>query len=111
MSELKIEAKYCKKCQKVKHLTDFYKCDGRNQLGVSSACKECFNGYTKTWREKKSAEKKAEKEKLKKEKEEKKVTDEPKKKRGRPTKNALEQIKITMGQDGPIMSFQTLPIP
>ena len=85
MSEIKIEAKYCGKCKTVKHVNDFYKCEGRNYLGLTSNCKECFNEYTKTYRAKKSEKSRLEREQRKKEKEELKALNPPKK-RGRPKK-------------------------
>ena len=47
---MKIEAKKCSKCGKIKALYDYYK--GRKKAGgLRSECKKCSEEYTKTYRE------------------------------------------------------------
>ena len=62
MTDIKINAKYCGKCDKVKSVDDFYNCQGRNHWNLSSNCKTCMNATFKKYRERKKLASKEQKE-------------------------------------------------
>ena len=68
MTELKIEVKYCRKCQKVKYLNEFYKSSSNKLHGLMSNCIDCVAENCKKYREKMRETKiKIKKEKIQKE--------------------------------------------